>query len=200
MLRSRERHCNVGSQPAASPISRILSGSIGSVVYVLTLTPLEVVKIRQQVATRPSAGGASAYSTTSKLQCCTPSTPLTFHPWRGALNNNCLMLPNTCSRRFESTAIHASTTHHDTFISSRRLLGRPARGIFSTLLSISRTEGRAGLYAGENILHVVSFIVSQLEKLEVYADLISILVFAAARLASYPTCSCAQYCNIFHSL
>ena len=155
MLRSSgERHCitAAGSQPAASPISRILSGSMGSIVYVLTLTPLEVVKIRQQVATGPSAGVASAYSTTSKLQCCTPSTPLTFHPWRGALNNNCSMLPNTCSRRFESTAIHASTTHHDTFISSRRLLGRPARGIFSTLLSISRTEGRAGLYAGENIL------------------------------------------------
>mmetsp|Transcript_16055 Transcript_16055/g.27347 ORF Transcript_16055/g.27347 Transcript_16055/m.27347 type:complete len:501 (-) Transcript_16055:135-1637(-) len=41
-------------QTSSSPLSRILSGSIGSIIYVLTLTPLEVVKVRLQAGTPPN--------------------------------------------------------------------------------------------------------------------------------------------------
>mmetsp|Transcript_24648 Transcript_24648/g.53170 ORF Transcript_24648/g.53170 Transcript_24648/m.53170 type:complete len:396 (-) Transcript_24648:71-1258(-) len=128
----------LGQVPQSSPISRILSGSVGSLVYVLAFTPLEVVKIRQQAASAPSSSSHSPVKA--------------FLRGRGAVMlNNGLMIPksafpclvapqyhvspaNICSRLFESASCHA-------------VLDKP-RGIFSTLLSISRIEGRAGLYAG----------------------------------------------------
>ena len=42
--------CNTSSSPL---LLRILSGSIGSIVTALAVTPLEVVKIRQQAAIAP---------------------------------------------------------------------------------------------------------------------------------------------------
>ena len=42
--------CNTSSSPL---LPRILSGSIGSIVTALAVTPLEVVKIRQQAAIEP---------------------------------------------------------------------------------------------------------------------------------------------------
>lgn len=129
--------------PPSSHISRIISGSVGSIVYVLAFNPLEVVKIRQQTAT---AGSSSS------------PTPRAFLRGRGAvvLSNGlmvpknafpCLVAPqygvvsscptNMCSRFFESTSRHIFPRHLD----------KPT-GIFNTLLSISRLEGRAGLYAG----------------------------------------------------
>jgi len=45
-------YCNTSS--SSSPLlPRILSGSIGSIVTALAVTPLEVVKIRQQAAIAP---------------------------------------------------------------------------------------------------------------------------------------------------
>ncbi|KAL7538671.1 hypothetical protein ACHAWF_006175 [Thalassiosira exigua] len=123
-----------------SPISRILSGSVGSIVYVLAFTPLEVVKVRQQ------AGSSEAL----------PSSPRpvkAFLRGRGAvMMENGLILPKSvfpclvapqyrygvrpagiCSRLFDS-ASHSIQTQ--------------SGGILSMLRSIYRNEGRAGLFAG----------------------------------------------------
>ena len=132
---------SVEGRAPCSPLSRILSGSVGSIVYCLAFTPLEVVKTRQQASSSPSS----------------PASPLkAFHRGRGAvmLRNGlrlpknafpCLVAPQyqasktagICARFFES-ATHLIQPRH---------LDKPG-GILQTLVSISRNEGRGGLYKG----------------------------------------------------
>lgn len=139
-------------------ISRILSGSVGSIVYVLALTPLEVVKVRQQAAGSCSGPGSGKNHVVVASSGSVQSSLKAFHRGRGAVMlNNGLILPKSTfpcleapryhigvsrtsigARVFESTSCHIVTPTR---------LARPG-GVISILLSIARTEGRAGLYAG----------------------------------------------------
>ena len=83
----------------STPTSRILSGSVGSIIYVLAFNPLEVVKIREQAMTT-STSTASSISSSSGIDR--------------------FMLPQQQMRR----------------------------GVFSTIASIYRNEGRAALFTG----------------------------------------------------
>mmetsp|Transcript_1381 Transcript_1381/g.2241 ORF Transcript_1381/g.2241 Transcript_1381/m.2241 type:complete len:407 (+) Transcript_1381:3-1223(+) len=136
----------VGQSAPSSPLlSRILSGSIGCIIYHVGFTPLEVVKVRQQAAANVSSPIQSS-----------PSPVKAFHRGRGLvmLNNGlklpanafpCLVAPqyrvslkanNICARLFESVPVAHNTIQHSN------------SGIIRSLICISRYEGRAGLYAG----------------------------------------------------
>jgi hypothetical protein len=52
---------------SSSTVARIVSGSIGSMVYVTAFAPLEVVKIRQQAAGSGEEGGARPSSSTFRI-------------------------------------------------------------------------------------------------------------------------------------
>ena len=84
----------------STPTSRILSGSVGSIIYVLAFNPLEVVKIREQAMTTTRCSTASSISSSSGIDR--------------------FMLPQQQMRR----------------------------GVFSTIASIYRNEGRAALFTG----------------------------------------------------
>lgn len=126
-----------------SPIVRLLSGSVGSIIYVLAFTPLEVVKIRQQ-------------ETVSSIISSSNSPIKAFLPERGSvmLGNGLLasksafpcrvapqhrVSPAKICSRLESTSYHHAVSPH---------LDTKSNGVIRTLLSIARVEGRAGLYAG----------------------------------------------------
>ncbi|KAL9185621.1 hypothetical protein ACHAXT_003398 [Thalassiosira profunda] len=114
------------SPPSSAPLlPRILSGSVGSLATALAVTPLEVVKIRQQ-----TAAGADAIAPVSfrgvRVEPCPGCGTLVL--------NNGLM---ECVLPVESTSVQSSSA-------SRAKIG----GTFSTLLSIFRHEGYAGLYKG----------------------------------------------------
>ena len=47
---NKSSYCNNNNNISSPLIPRILSGSLGSIVTALAVTPLEVVKIRQQAA------------------------------------------------------------------------------------------------------------------------------------------------------
>lgn len=170
------------SQPSA--LSRIISGSVGSVVYVLALTPLEVVKVRQQAAASPTSSFASPSSSSflpASNFCGGPrrsstAAPKAFLRGRGAVvladgtvvpksAFPCLVAARPRCR-FESSL--ASLTSSASSLTTSSSYARPPAanscrtvgldggiasgsgrgGIWGTLLSIARTEGRSGLYAG----------------------------------------------------
>mmetsp|Transcript_26838 Transcript_26838/g.56677 ORF Transcript_26838/g.56677 Transcript_26838/m.56677 type:complete len:534 (+) Transcript_26838:64-1665(+) len=166
-------------------LPRILSGSIGSIVTALTVTPLEVVKIRQQAAgalhspttTRTripttnyysvgGSGGSGSGAGGSGLPI-TSFRGIKVEPCRGCgtlvLNNGLMecVLPiestplrssscggvataGTAPTSTSATATPAAAAQQQPIQISRAKVG----GTFSTLLSIFRHEGSAGLYAG----------------------------------------------------
>ncbi|KAK1740691.1 mitochondrial carrier protein [Skeletonema marinoi] len=98
---------------------RILSGSVGSIITALAVTPLEVVKIRQQ-----SAGvKPMSYSNFSGIEPCRGCGTLVL--------NNGLM---ECSIPVETTRSTIAPPH--------------TSGTFRTLFSIFKHEGWSGIYAG----------------------------------------------------
>ena len=108
--------------PQSSTASRIISGSVGSMIYVTAFAPLEVVKIRQQASR--STGPLSAAPPSSSAKALLRE--------RGAvvLSNGLVV-----SRLFGTDAAAPS-------------LRPPRGGVMSALRSIARNEGAAGLYAG----------------------------------------------------
>ena len=90
---------NMTDVTISTPTSRILSGSVGSIIYVLAFNPLEVVKIREQAMT-------TTRSTTSRI---------------------------------------SSSSGIDRFMLPQQQM---RRGVFSTIASIYRNEGRAALFTG----------------------------------------------------
>jgi len=100
---TKEDETSSSSSSSSLLIPRILSGSIGSMAVALAVTPLEVVKIRQQMAS--SASSSNIHN--GLMECVLP-----------------------LSTRTPAT------------IGSRQM------GTLSTLVSIFKHEGIAGLYAG----------------------------------------------------
>eukprot|EP00573_Skeletonema_grethae_P005962 CAMPEP_0201700168 /NCGR_PEP_ID=MMETSP0578-20130828/27353_1 /ASSEMBLY_ACC=CAM_ASM_000663 /TAXON_ID=267565 /ORGANISM="Skeletonema grethea, Strain CCMP 1804" /LENGTH=399 /DNA_ID=CAMNT_0048187149 /DNA_START=65 /DNA_END=1260 /DNA_ORIENTATION=+ len=118
---------------------RILSGSIGSIITALAVTPLEVVKIRQQSSgVKPISVKPISYSKFSSAG---------VEPCRGCgtlVLNNGLM---ECSIPVE-TAATSSTTRSIAASASSPTAPPQASGTFRTLFSIFKHEGWAGIYAG----------------------------------------------------
>ena len=123
---------------SSSTITRILSGSIGSILYNVSFHPFEVVKVRQQA----SSASSSSFATT------TSTSPFkTFLRGRGAIvlygipTNACLIAPQypvwhpTSQYRAGANASISTTT-----------ISR--QGVIGNLWTISKYEGRAGLFAG----------------------------------------------------
>eukprot|EP00956_Cyclotella_meneghiniana_P022636 scaffold43086_cov53-Cyclotella_meneghiniana.AAC.1 len=149
-------------KPVVKPNSlapRIVSGSIGSIITALAVTPLEVVKIRQQSSV-PSSNGNTTLENKSpkKLQA------KTLHRGRGTVTLwNGLQLPKSsfpclvapghtdfisrqvthqmCPKLYESTLCTGS---HSVSLEVPRSSG----GTVNMLRSIVRNEGIAGLYTG----------------------------------------------------
>lgn len=117
---------------------RILSGSVGSIITALAVTPLEVVKIRQQSSgVKPISVKPISYSNFSSAG---------VEPCRGCgtlVLNNGLM---ECSIPVE-TATTTSTTRSIAAASSSTASPQTS-GTFRTLFSIFKHEGWAGIYAG----------------------------------------------------
>lgn len=126
-----------------SILSRAISGSLGSALYLTVLNPLEVVKVRQQTSSLPSS------STSANVKA--------FHRGRNVifLKNGlalpkaafpCLLCPGPGGAGGGTSVNHSPLTK----ISARFLetASMKSRGILGTLRSILRTEGVSGLWAG----------------------------------------------------
>lgn len=137
-------------QTPSSPLARILSSSVGSILYVLTFNPLEVVKIRQQAASNTS-GNVVTYSSPS-LPSSSPSPVKAYLRGRGAVMlNNGLMLPQGAFPCLLASQYRISSRLESTVCIPGKIVAAKSKetgGIIRTLLSIARTEGRAALYAG----------------------------------------------------
>ncbi|KAL7519337.1 hypothetical protein ACHAWX_004104 [Stephanocyclus meneghinianus] len=121
---------------SSSLIPRIVSGSIGSIVTALAVTPLEVVKIRQQ-----SAVSQTDFVSRSQIKAVEPCP-------RGCtvvFNNGLMECVVPRSSIFDATSPNFSRSFNST---QQTFLPRYNGGTFHTLLSICHYEGIAGLYAG----------------------------------------------------
>lgn len=155
MCKPQKDHVN---SPTNTLVPRIVSGSIGSVITALAVTPLEVVKIRQQ-ASLPSDTVSSPDKFNEKIQA------KSLHRGRGTvmLRNGlrlpktscpCLVAPghtdsmsrpalhtNLCPKFYESTLCTGTSAGLELPTSS-------GSSTFKMLRSILRNEGIAGLYTG----------------------------------------------------
>ncbi|KAL7470397.1 hypothetical protein ACHAXS_010621 [Conticribra weissflogii] len=130
---SPSKGCTVCSTPSLLP--RILSGSIGSLVTALAVTPLEVVKIRQQ-----SAGSHPAVQPTRvRVEPCPRGCGGTI-----VLNNGLMecVVPKATVVSASAAASESSTWFPTSIFEPK------SGGTIHTLLSIFRNEGWEGLYAG----------------------------------------------------
>lgn len=133
-MSSSESTSSTTTTPTTSLSARILSGSIGSIVTALTITPLEVVKVRQQITSLPTHTTVSQATLTATGQLSTTACPSC-----GTTNcvyfNNGLMECLVSSQAIapKSTATAASATRS---------------GTFSMLRQIFLSEGLVGIYAG----------------------------------------------------
>ena len=125
---TKEDETSSSSSSSSLLIPRILSGSIGSMAVALAVTPLEVVKIRQQMA--------SASASSSNIR------PASF---RG-VRVGCLQCGSTVilhNGLMECVLPTSTRTPPAATMGSGRM-----GGTLSTLASIFEREGIAGLYAG----------------------------------------------------
>jgi len=133
---------------SSSLLSRVISGSTGSIVYALAGTPIEVVKVRQQSAPLLEA----SFSSTLRRQG-NPVKKLLRS--RGAIMlNNGLMLPMDA---FPCLVAPGGGAKMDYSIYSRlfescrnvsSVVQEQSSGTFRMLSTIFRTEGWQGLYSG----------------------------------------------------
>mmetsp|Transcript_7104 Transcript_7104/g.15318 ORF Transcript_7104/g.15318 Transcript_7104/m.15318 type:complete len:442 (-) Transcript_7104:24-1349(-) len=129
-----QKGCTVCSTPSLLP--RILSGSVGSLVTALAVTPLEVVKIRQQ-----SAGSQPAVQPNQlRVEPCPRGCGGTI-----VLNNGLMecVLPKTSVFSDAAAAPQPPPTRF-----SASVFEPKSGGTIHTLMSIFRNEGWEGLYAG----------------------------------------------------
>eukprot|EP00985_Skeletonema_marinoi_P028251 scaffold24369_cov216-Skeletonema_marinoi.AAC.23 len=135
---------------SSSLLSRIISGSTGSIIYALSGTPIEVVKIRQQTAPREDSFSSSLKRQGNPVKKLLRS--------RGAIVlNNGLMLPIDAFPCLVSPGGGGGISKMDYSIYSRlfescrtasSIVQDQSSGTFRMLKTIFRNEGVAGLYAG----------------------------------------------------
>lgn len=112
--------------------ARIVSGSIGSLVTSLVVTPLDVVKVRLQASAAPHAEGGSP---TSKVVRC-PRGCGTFVLFNGQME---CVLPKSAVSFFDAAG---------NFAKQSSIKGSSELGTFAMIRRIFATEGFAGIYAG----------------------------------------------------
>eukprot|EP00978_Attheya_sp_CCMP212_P035186 scaffold151563_cov45-Attheya_sp.AAC.2 len=125
---------------------KIVSGSIGAIVTSLAVTPLEVVKVRQQVSssnnvshtmTQCSRGCGTFVLNNGLMECLLPKSAVPyFDPRSGKAT-----LPESCFSRYSS----GIRNNHQT---SNRINASTNRGTFDVMGRIFRKEGLAGIYTG----------------------------------------------------
>ncbi|KAL7470399.1 hypothetical protein ACHAXS_010623 [Conticribra weissflogii] len=157
---------DIPSTPELVP--RLVSGSIGSIVTALAVTPLEVAKIRQQASIGNDHAASATHYNTSHLNCrsqhhfdpCSRvrrGNPTNFHGLSGfGSTKSNSSRTRIFSRLFESMSYSPSTESSS----------RPV-GAFQTLRHIFKNEGISGLYAGlrptlimsvpSTVLHLASY-------------------------------------------
>ena len=123
------------------------SGSVGSILTALAVTPLEVVKVRQQ-----QQGSSSSRSLPSNVSLC-PRGCGTF-----VLNNGIsdCVLPKSAVPYFDATSGNLKAMSSNSSNISERMMHSHTtttthhhhRGTFSTLQRIFLQEGVSGIYAG----------------------------------------------------
>jgi len=120
------------SDAAPSVMPRLVAGSIGSIVTALAVTPLEVVKVRQQMS-RPAAS-----SLPSNVMPC-PNGCGTF-----VLNNGIMdcVLPRSAVSFFDKQGRYRDLIKNSSKSGSSNL------GTFGMLRRIFKQEGLNGIYAG----------------------------------------------------
>jgi solute carrier family 25 protein 39/40 len=144
---------DVGSRSSnvvsSSLLSRIISGTTGSIVYALVGTPIEVVKVRQQSAPLLE----DSFSSTLRRHG-NPVKKLLRS--RGAIMlNNGLMLPMDAFQCLVAPGGAASKMDYSIYSrlfescrTTSSIVQEHSSGTFRMLKNIFRNEGLAGLYAG----------------------------------------------------
>lgn len=130
------------SQSTSSLIPRILSGSIGSIVTALAVTPLEVVKIRQQLSGADTATSGTQHLHQTSIEKASIPQPCP----RGCtvvLNNGLMECVVPKSSVCDAIPFTRSFNH-----ARQAFTPRYSGGTLHTLMSIVHYEGVAGLYAG----------------------------------------------------
>jgi solute carrier family 25 protein 39/40 len=125
---------------------RVVSGSVGSIITSLAVTPLEVVKIRIQANSAESAGASVATTSTKRLpfnvQPC-PQGCGTFVMNNGQLD---CILPKNAVPFFDQTG-KLTQQARTTFTGANAQIGRQL-GTFGMVRRIFLEEGVNGIYAG----------------------------------------------------
>lgn len=122
------------SQPVKEPLAvRITSGSVGSIITALVVTPLEVVKVRQQF----QSSLASASSPVSVPKFVSPCPSCGVFVFNNGLKE--CILPRSAVPYFDPSTGLLKTPNPAVSNST---------GTFSMLRNIWRTEGPRGVYAG----------------------------------------------------
>jgi len=168
-LQSSQSLSSANDIPSTSElVPRIVSGSIGSIVAALAVTPLEVAKIRQQAALGDDNLVMATHYKTSHVGCWSQhhvdpcsrvqrGNTTNFHGLSGfSFTKSNASRTRIFSRLFESMS----------YASSAESPRRPV-GAFQTLQCIFRNEGLSGLYAGlrptlimsvpSTVLHLASY-------------------------------------------
>ena len=130
------------SPSTSSLIPRILSGSIGSIVTALAVTPLEVVKIRQQLSGADAATPVTHHLHQTSIEKASIPQPCP----RGCtvvLNNGLMECVVPKSSVCEAIPFSRAFNH-----AQQAFTPRYNGGTLHTLMSIVHYEGVAGLYAG----------------------------------------------------
>ena len=111
---------------------RVVSGSVGSTLTALVVTPLEVVKVRQQFQSSTTQKAVATTSSNTARQCPSCGVFLFDNGLKECL------LPRSVVPYFDPV----------TGVLKENLSVSKSKGTLSMLRSIFRTEGTAGIYAG----------------------------------------------------
>ena len=139
---------NKGATSSASLLSRIVSGSTGSIIYAMAGTPIEVVKVRQQTALRDDSFSSTLRkqgNPVKKLLRCRGAImldnglmlPMDAYP--------CLIAPSGAASKMDHS-IHARL--FDSCRTASTIAQDQSSGTFRMLRTIFRNEGWAGIYSG----------------------------------------------------
>jgi solute carrier family 25 protein 39/40 len=145
---SSDSNSNSNSQTTnSSPYwVKMTSGSVGSIVTALAVTPLEVVKVRQQQQAYNTRSTSTTSSLPSNVSLC-PRGCGTF-----VLNNGIsdCVLPKSAVPYFDATSgkLKEMTTASAKRTTNSNYRSSSNSGTFSTLRRIFLQEGVSGIYAG----------------------------------------------------
>lgn len=139
--------CNIRNIEHSALSARIISGSIGSIITSLAVTPLEVVKVRIQASSVEVTTTSVPSNVKVKLSLPANVSPCPRGCGTFVLNNGHLdcVLPKSAASFFDKTTGQLTERAKQ---SLSRTAGSTELGTISTLRRIFQSEGIGGLYAG----------------------------------------------------